>query len=179
MTMRTLTLIGAVAALLAGGCGDDDGAAGPYVDALVEQFESTDAFPLETEQTRCLAEGFVDTVGVDQLEERDITPEELAVSGDPRELGIETGQDEADGLADAISGCDVSVGYLLLGSALEAGAEIPDDLSDCIDENVDEDAFYDLFAQILLGQEAVNGAQATTLFADARDACPGFTEIVG
>lgn len=173
------TLGGAALLSIVAACGGDDGDAGPYVDALVAEFEAEDDFPFETEQARCLAEGFVDTVGVDELEENDITPEELAGSDDPSALGLELGEDEANGFADTIKGCDFSVGELFLAGARESGVEVPDGLAECIDDNVDEDAFYDLVAQSIIDEESVDEAASAALFTDVAEACPEFSQFGG
>ncbi len=166
--------------LTAAACGDDGGgAAGPYVDALVADFEGDGDFPFETADARCLAEGYVDTVGVEELEEKDITPEELAATDDPAALGLEFGEAEANGFADTIAGCDLSVGELVLAGARTTGAEIPDDLVDCIDENVDEDAFFDFVADSIIDPEAVSEEAAVAPFSEVAGACPGFSDLMG
>jgi hypothetical protein len=177
--LATLGAIAAVSVAAAACGGDDGGASGPYVDALVADLQEGGDFPFETADARCLAEGFVDTIGVDVLEERDITPEELAATSDPGDLGIEFGDEEADGFADAVAGCDLSVGELLLAGARSSGAEIPEDLVGCIDENIDEEAFYGFVADSIVDAEAVDEAAVTAVFTDVAEACPGFSELVG
>lgn len=179
-TPSALAAIGATAVLTLAACGDDGGgAAGPYVDALVADFESGGDFPFETADARCLAEGYIDTVGVDELEAKDITPEELAATDDPAALGLEFGEAEANGFADTIAGCDLSVGELVLAGARTTGAEIPDDLVDCIDENVDQEAFYDFIADSIIDPEAVSEEAAVAPFSEVAGACPGFSDLMG
>lgn len=183
--MRATTALAALgtAAVLTGvaacGGGGGDGQAGAYVDALVSKFEEGGDFPFETEQARCLARGFVATVGVDELEEKDITPEELAASDDPTALGLDLGPDEAEGFADTIQGCDLSVGDLFLAGARQSGIEVPDDLAECINDNVDEDAFYDLVAQSIIAEDGIDDAAAGAIFTDVAEACPEFADFGG
>ncbi len=166
-TPSALAALGAAAVLTLAACGDDGGgAAGPYVDALLADFEQDGDIPFEEADARCLAESFVDTIGVDELEDNDITPEELAATDDPGALGLEFGEEEADSFADGIAGCDLSVGEVLLVGARSAGAEVPDDLVACVDENIDEDAFYGFVADSIVDEAAVDQAAVTALFAD-------------
>ena len=179
-TPSALAALGAAAVLTLAACGDDGGgAAGPYVDALLADFEQDGDIPFEEADARCLAESFVDTIGVDELEDNDITPEELAATDDPGALGLEFGEEEADSFADGIAGCDLSVGEVLLAGARSAGAEVPDDLVACVDENIDEDAFYGFVADSIVDEAAVDQAAVTALFADVAEACPGFGELGG
>lgn len=180
--MRPTIVLATALALALAACGDDDdggggGAAGPYVDALVEEFDEGGDFPFDAGEARCLAAGFVDAVGAAELEAAGITPEEFAASDDPSALGVEFGASEAEALADTLGSCDLSVGELLIADEGSAGAEIPDGLVDCIDDNIEEDAFFDFFAASIVDEELLDEGAAAALFADLAEACPSFGEL--
>ncbi|CAN5643774.1 hypothetical protein BH10ACT1_BH10ACT1_24600 [soil metagenome] len=85
-----------------------------YVDALKESFDtgtdSTEQY-FDSEQVNCLAESYVDVIGVDNLHDADVSPAELGKSsGDgplPKELGID--EDGANELYDQFAGCDIDL----------------------------------------------------------------------
>lgn len=179
-TTSALAAIAAAAALTLAACGDDGGgAAGPYVDALVADFEDDGEFPYGESAGRCLVEGYIDAIGVDELEAAGITPEELAAAESRRELGLELGEADVEGLADAIAGCDLSFGEGLLAGGRATGTEVSEDLAACVDDTIDEDAFARFTAQLLVDPATVDQAAAAALFDEVGTACPGFNELRG
>jgi hypothetical protein len=153
---RRLLAALAAGALLLSACGDDDaGNAGSgddeYVEAMAESMQRDDDLPFADEDIDCLADEFVDALGgAERLEEDGITPEDLRSEDGLDELGLEMGQEEADGIAASFGSCDVSLAELVLS---EAGDDVPPEVRDCVEENLDEDVLADFFATVLVDEE--------------------------
>jgi hypothetical protein len=121
--MRRLVALGLACGLLLAACGDDDddtgsasgdaasGEEGEYVDAIttaiLEDDDAEEDNPLAGNEdvARCAAEGFVDIVGVDGLEELGLTLE-LIESGEENLLDdVEFSEAQSDELADTLFEC--------------------------------------------------------------------------
>ena len=153
---RRLLSVLAIAALLSGACGDDGGNAGSgddeYVEAMAASMRADDELPFADDDIDCLAGEFVDALGgAERLEEDGITPEELRGDEGLDDLGLELGQDEADGIAASFGSCDVSLAELVLA---EAGEEVPAEVRSCVEENLDEDVLADFFATVLVDEDS-------------------------
>ncbi len=152
---RRLLAVLAIAALLSGACGDDGGDAGSaddeYVEAMAASMRADDELPFAEDDVDCLAGEFVGALGgAERLEEDGITPEELRSDEGLDDLGLELGQDEADGIAAAFGTCEVSLAELVLA---EAGEEVPAEVRTCVEENLDEDVLADFFATVLVDED--------------------------
>lgn len=159
----SILLLGAAA-----GCSDDDGGdAQPYIDALQEAFleDEEEAFRPTEEQAGCFAERTIEAIGVDTIEEAEVTPEELAESDGPAEAGIELSEEQAREAAQAFTGCGLSL------AGAFAGEDADDQLVDCVDENLDEDLVVDAFTASYLGNESESDDLFEQLFTDADEAC--------
>lgn len=151
-------LLAALAAgtLLLSACGDDDsGNAGSgddeYVEAMAASMQEDEDLPFADEDVDCLANGFVDALGgAERLEEEGITPEDLGSDEGLQDLGLELGEEEADGIAASFGNCDVSLAELVLS---EAGEDVPADVRECVEDNLDEDVLADFFATVLVDEE--------------------------
>ena len=153
---RRLLAVLAIAALLSGACGDDGGDAGSaddeYVEAMAASMRADDELPFAEDDVDCLAGEFVGALGgAERLEEDGITPEELRSDEGLDDLGLELGQDEADGIAAAFGTCEVSLAELVLA---EAGEEVPAEVRTCVEENLDEDVLADFFATVLVDEDS-------------------------
>lgn len=126
---------------------DDD-----YVQALAADLKEGDSFPGTDEQIDCLAGGFVDSLGgADELRAADISPDELATSGSPQELGLEIDPEEVAGqLVDTFETCDYDLVDLLIESF---GGQAPEGFEDCVRENVTNDELAEVFAKALADPE--------------------------
>ncbi len=158
--MTTKRFLAALAAgtLLFAACGDDDDGGGSsaesneYSEALAAQLSSEEDLPLEGEQVDCLAAEFIDAVGgPSALEDAGVTPEDIADSEDVSELGLDLGEEEAEELASSFGDCDISLTELIIS---QAGDDIPDEVRDCVEDNLDEDALADFFAQTIIDEES-------------------------
>ena len=157
---RPLALLLAGAALLAA-CGDDGGGGGeisdadaPFVEALQTSLTEDEDFPGTDEQLECLAGEFVTAVGGGEaLEEAGITPEELAESDSPAELGLELDDTAGDDFAAAFGNCDIDLAELLAQSFSDDGTADPE-VVDCLDENLDDGVLEEVFAAGLVDPDA-------------------------
>lgn len=157
-----------------GACSDDGGGdAQPYIDALTESFQESEEgeFAPTDEQAECMAEKTIDAIGVDTLEDADISPEEVVDSDGPEDLGLELSEDQATDAARAFVDCDLSFAEAF------AGADAPDEAVECIDENLDEDRMVEAIAAQYQGNEdeadEIFGELFTDLGTECEDAFAG------
>jgi len=103
-----------------------------YVDALTSQLRDDDTFgDLSADQATCIAGGWVDALGADDLSAAGIDPDDL-VSGDIREdLGDVLDEGTATEMISALGDCGVDVDQLL-ADQLRSGGSVPADKVDCI-----------------------------------------------
>lgn len=153
-------LLAALAAgtLLLGACGDDsdDEAGGSaddeYVQAMRDSMRGDEGLPFADEDIDCLSERFVQALGgAERLEDEGITPADLSSDEGLDELGLDLGQDEAERIAASFGDCEVSLAELVLA---EAGEEVPAEVRDCVEDNLDEEVLADFFATVLVDDEA-------------------------
>lgn len=152
MHRRLLAALAAGALLLAA-CGDDDAGSGDdeYVEAMAASMQRDADLPFADEDIDCLSNEFVEALGgAERLEAEGITPEDLGSDDGLDDLGLELGQEEADGIAASFGNCDVSLAELVLS---EAGEEVPAEVRECVEENLDEDALADFFASVLVDED--------------------------
>jgi len=194
MTRRLALLCGAAAIVLAAGCGDDDDDAGggdgevseeaqPYVDAMVEGMVSADEdedLQLDQEQAECLAPRWVDTIGVDRLEEAGLEPEDFATDGDPDLSSLGLSEDEGGELYDAFGACDIDLKAEFIRS-LTADQDLSDEDADCL-----SDAFSDDFLRRIMVTSLVAGDDAlddneelTSELLSVFSECPGAVDVGG
>lgn len=158
MRLRRLACL-AVAALALAACGGDDGASGgsdgrteEYREAMAASMADDDDLPFEQADIDCLSGEFVDALGgAEGLEEQGIEPADLRSDEGLSELGLELGEQEAKGIAAAFGDCNVSLAELVLA---EAGEEVPAEVRDCVEENLDEEVLADFFARVLVDDAA-------------------------
>lgn len=153
---RRLLAALAAGALLLTACGDDSepeasGNDDAYVEAMAASMQEDQDLPFADEDIDCLSNEFVDALGgAERLEEEGITPEDLSSDAGLDELGLDLGQEEADGIAASFGNCDVSLAELVLS---EAGDDVSDEVRQCVEENLDEDVLADFFATVLVDEE--------------------------
>lgn len=159
---RLLAALTALALFFAA-CGDDDdateagdaaadvteegtssGEPSEYSDAVVEVLSAEGEIPFEDEDVECLAIAFIDVVGgPDALREAGVTPEDIADSDGPGDVeGIELPDDVNEQFVDAFESCDIDLTELIL--QFFQGA--PDEVLDCVRENIDREALRELIA---------------------------------
>jgi hypothetical protein len=178
-----------VGALLLGACGgDDDDDAGKadnggdsasdsetaaYVDATAAAIgEGGEGLPLDETQARCVATALVDVAGADALAEAEITPDQFAAAGDYSSLDVEVPADAADDLGADLGDCDVADPFreLLLGTFVDQfGTELPEEGSDCLNDDLDDDAMVGALADTFIDG---SGEHLQDLLVSSVAACP-------
>lgn len=147
MSMRMSMRVGAAgvvaAALVLTACGDDDSSdgeqggrdRGAYVDAITDVQQDPAA---TDDENRCLAEAFVDVVGVDQLVE-EVTPEEIRDNPDtpPAEHGIEIDAEQGARFVELLGECTDVRGLMLDSIAADSGP----DVAECFGQAMSDELF--------------------------------------
>ena len=146
-----------VGALLAGGllfaaCGDDGGGdsadSNEYSDAVAAAIRSEGDVPFSDDEVDCLSRELVDAIGgPEAFEEAGISADELEGTANLADSGLEISDDEAEAVAASFGKCDINLTDAFLS---DLGDEVPDEVKTCVEENLSEDAFADLFSQALV-----------------------------
>lgn len=146
----------------AGGDGDGDGQASEYSDAVANSLRSNgEDLPFTDDQIECLSVEFVDVLGgPDRLREAGVEPQELEAAESPAALGLELDEADAEQFAASFGECDIQLTELLLA---EADQELPEEVRDCVEDKMDEQALADFFARMLLSDEATLEPPAAVL----------------
>jgi hypothetical protein len=148
MRSRRLACLAAAAFLLAA-CGGDDDASGDgrneeYREAMAASMAEDEDLPFEQGDIDCLSGEFVSALGgAERLEEQGIEPADLRSDEGLSELGLDLGEEEAEGIAAAFGDCDVSLAELVLA-----------EVRSCVEENLDEEVLADFFARVLVDDTA-------------------------
>lgn len=156
MRSRRLASLAAAGLLLAA-CGGDDGASGDgrteeYREAMAAAMAEDEDLPFEQGDIDCLSGEFVEALGgAERLEEDGIEPADLRSDEGLSELGLDLGEEEAQGIAAAFGSCDVSLAELVLA---EAGDEVPAEVRTCVEENLDEEVLAEFFGRVLVDDAA-------------------------
>jgi hypothetical protein len=97
------------ALLVAAGCGDGDGSggssAGDYVDAITDSFGEEAG--LNDEAKRCVAEAYVEVIGVEDFKDAGVSPQDIRDDPDasPEEMGLELDEEQVAELSEAALKC--------------------------------------------------------------------------
>jgi hypothetical protein len=143
----SLCAAGALVVGACGGGGSDAASRDEYVDAIDAVSEDSTA---SVEDQRCVAEAFVDSVGVEQLDEH-VTPDEIRESPDtpPAEFGIEPTDGQAVQFMEKLQGCGD-----IRGLVLDAiGQGVGPDIQACLDENLTDDLLQRYVVELLFYRE--------------------------
>lgn len=160
-----LGVLAAAGCLLLASCGDDGGSSAPstteragprtpYASALADAIAPNQAnLGLSDEQTFCLANGVVEALGGrEELEDAGITPEELAAADSPSELGLDTGSDVIDDVAETYPACGVDLVAVFL-DGIAVGVTVNAEAEACFQERLDADILAVLAAEQLVTGE--------------------------
>lgn len=133
-----------------------DGKAGPYVDAMVDSMLADDDFPATEKQARCFAANSVDVIGVDRLQAKGITPDDLRSDSSMDLSDIGLSMDEGNDIYDGFEDCGIDVKGLMLESMEDDGKPVPDEVKTCIDTVLTKDNLRKLMVSSI-----VNGDDET------------------
>ncbi len=151
MRMRTLAVLAALA-LVAGGCADSDAEQAKKALAASIMQES-EQFKVSQSEADCVAAGFVDGIGVDQLKEYGFLTEG---EDTPKNLGdVPMSEGDADAAANAFVDC-VDVQQLLTDELPLEGMD--PDVADCVKDALSEDVIRDLLAATFRGDSPDSAA---------------------
>lgn len=152
--MNMTRIAGAVMAggLLLAACGDDGGGSGAgsneYSDAVADAIRSDPEVEFSDDEIDCLSRELVEAVGgPSAFEDAGVEPADLEGDADLSDSGLDLGDEEAEAVASSFGKCDIDLTEAFLQSL---PGEVPDDVKSCIEDNLSEDTFADLFAQALV-----------------------------
>ena len=135
-----------------------------YVAALEADFDPS--MQASEDEIRCISEGVVDVIGVDNLQEAGVTPEQLAREGPG---SVELGEDEAGAIADAFIGC-LDDPMATFAASMGAGDA---DATACFEENLTEDQVRALLTAGFVSTQASEPSdEFMQMMSDLEAACP-------
>lgn len=142
-----------------------------YVSAVAATLTKSgeDDLQLTQEQADCVAPKWIDTIGVDRLKDKGISPDEIgddADDGDLSQLGLS--EDEGGELYDAFAACDVDIRQEFVDS-LSSDEDLSEEAVACLDDAIDSDLLRRLMVTtITQGDEALD--EDSELVSDFRTA---------
>lgn len=159
LTSRPTVLLAALLLPLTacGGAGDDEQAAKAISDSIMESQEkqagaSAQMFALPREDADCIGEGFVDTIGTEQLQEYGFLTEDLKAAEDF--TNVEMSREDAAAAADTLLECaDMQA---MLSKAM---GEVDARTRECFEEVLTDEALRSLFTKMFSGQQEEAGQE--------------------
>lgn len=144
--------------------GEVDADADAYVAALEADFDPS--MEASEDEIRCISEGVVEVIGVDNLQEAGISPEQLAANGPG---AIELDEEEAGAIADAFIDC-LEDPMAVFAASMGAGDA---DATACFEENLTEDQVRALLTAGFVSTQASEPSdEFMQMMADIEEACP-------
>ncbi len=128
--------------------GGDDYVAG-LAEGLAGGNEDDGDLVLAQDEADCVAERWIDVIGVKRLEAQDVTAKDLA-DPDFTYSDLDLSKSEGETMIDAFGACDVDIRTKLLDSL---GADLDADQKSCLEENLDEDFQKALLVEALVTEE--------------------------
>ncbi len=124
-----------------------------YVEALVGTFDDEDEEIFGPGKAECIANGFIDVIGMDNIEESGLSPQEFA-EGDgtdfPPALGLD--EDKANDLYDVFGECDIDLVETLVDLYGSMG-ELTPEQETCVTDILTEDNLRTSFVADFLGED--------------------------
>jgi hypothetical protein len=152
---RTLaaTAIAALTLTLAacgGGSEDDETAAKAISDSIMDEENggTADVFAMERSEADCIGDGFVDEIGVEQLQEYGFITEDL--KAEPM-TGVKMETADAEAATGVLFDCaDVTE---LMSEAMAAGQQVDKKTRECLEEVLTEDKLRTMFTLMFSGKQ--------------------------
>lgn len=139
-----------------GASSEDSKAADNISDFLVEQEEGQGVVDVPREDADCIADGMVDEIGVDQLEEYGFLEGDGKVAGDLD--GMKMSTEDAEAMTNTMFDCTDVMAMMKESMAAQMGGQDPA-LEKCIDEVFTEDRTKALLTGLFSGKEAEVGKE--------------------
>jgi hypothetical protein len=188
-TTRRLLIAALAGLLLLAGCGDgdddtappiedsddgDDGDGGGSDDPLVQAMTtwlstSEDVPPFDEDEAECVAQGVVDGVGSDRLEELGVTEEAMASEEGVELTDVEFTDDEVAVVIDSMEGC-ADLKALLAESIADDGTISAED-AECLVDELPEDFIRQGFEAEFAGDDITESQDLQNTMFDAIANC--------
>jgi hypothetical protein len=130
-----------------------------YVAAVAATFTQggEDDLQLTDEQADCVAPKWIDTIGVDRLKDKGISPDDIGDDADDADISdLGLSEDEGGELYDAFAACDVDIRQQFVDS-LAADEDVSEEAAACLDNAIDSDLLRRLIVTTLTqGDEALD-----------------------
>jgi hypothetical protein len=133
----------------------------PYVEALEKSMKEDDSggMTLSDSQASCLAPKFVNTIGVDTLEAKGITPEDMGSDSDTDLSEMDLSEAQGGQLYDAFGACKIDVKELFI-SGMGSDSEMSADDKKCLEDNFDDALLKQVMvASLIKGEDALQSDQ--------------------
>jgi hypothetical protein len=153
--MRRTLAVTAIAALAlsltaCGGSEDDETAAKAISDSIMREQEgaAADVFAMKRSEADCIGDGFVEEIGVDQLQEYGFISEDL--KAEPMtSVSMETA--DAEAATGVLFDCaDVTA---LMSEALAAGQQVDEKTQKCLEDVLTEEKLRTMFTLMFSGKQ--------------------------
>lgn len=149
-TLALATFAGLVLTLTACGGSDDEAAAKAISDSIMTEQEGAggDVFAMKRDEADCIGEGFVDGIGVEQLQDYGFLSEDL--KADPMtDVTMET--EDAEAATDVLFECaDVTE---LMSQAMAAGQDVDEETRQCLEDVLTEEKLRSMFTLMFSGKQ--------------------------
>lgn len=160
-TLAAAALTGVLLTLTAcGGGADDEKAASAISASIVKSQEgggAGDMFAMEKPEADCIGTGFVDGIGVEQLQEYGVLTEDLE-SADSM-TSVEMSTEDAESAADTLFECtDVSE---MMSQAFAQAGNIDDKTRTCLEEALSDEVLREMFTLMFSGKQDAASQLAT------------------
>jgi hypothetical protein len=121
-------------------------------DNLRTSFSEDDSLAgADEEQAGCVADGMVDELGVEKLQEYNILDDDLQVNEDPGD--VEMSEEDADQAAEIVIDC-VDTAEMFTSQMEDSEEGLTDEQKDCIEAAIDDDAMKEMLSAEFQGKES-------------------------
>ncbi len=157
--MRKTAVVACTAVLVLTGCGtgDADQAKANIKANILDKGSVIAGVEPTEEQAGCLADGMVDEVGVEKLQDYQLLDDDLKVRKDG--VPDDMSKDDADALAGVVVQC-VDVAKLIEDQLDKQAASLSDEQRTCLSDAIDEDAIKAGLAASFQGEDEDNPMNA-------------------
>ena len=170
LRIRLLALVPAVALVLSA-CGDDAASEEDYVDAMTSAMSTTPTEPLSEDKAECVAEEFVDRMGVDRLEEGGGLAVFKTEAANMTFTSIHLTEVEANDLFDDFVSCGADMRGRVLGALGDEDMALPEGMMDCLKGAISQNEMRAFFVPMLTNGETKLSPAAEKKLLNDVDTC--------